>query len=362
MARTYEIAPAMRDPAHPAALIIGIVAPSGAGKTLTGLRLAEGIKSVYGGKVGGIDTEAGRMLQYAPNRGQKANPPHTFDFDVLHMGPPFSSRDFMGAIDALVAKGCNIIFIDGMEKEHTGEGGRLSQSEAYIDDKMRQNPQSKRQAWAASSWIEPSRQRRELNNHIMQLARDVVFIFAYQASEKIDFSAKNERGYTSPQSTGYQAETTSSLKRQMVIQFLLPECGNGCPVLRPEAPEEKKAVKIGWEFEPWFSADKPIDESIGRKLALWARAEDSESESAPVNHQPAAAVSSEFAGWGLLEFIEYLEAAGTMAELAERFNQGKAAIKDPVELADFVRRKDVMKSALKSKPEYADDAVPFNPK
>ena len=60
--RTFEIKAAVRERVP---LLIGLMGPPGAGKTYSGLLLAEGMKKVGGGDPVVIDTEGGRSKKYA---------------------------------------------------------------------------------------------------------------------------------------------------------------------------------------------------------------------------------------------------------------------------------------------------------
>ena len=87
MARTFDDRPATRE-ATP--LLVGLVGPSGAGKTFSALRLATGVQRVVGGDIYFIDTEARRGLHYAER----------FTFRHLPFGAPFSPRNtvtFLGS-------------------------------------------------------------------------------------------------------------------------------------------------------------------------------------------------------------------------------------------------------------------------
>ena len=51
--------------------MLGVAGPSGGGKTLSALLLARGLCMGVDEQIFGIDTENGRMLDYAPSEGQK---------------------------------------------------------------------------------------------------------------------------------------------------------------------------------------------------------------------------------------------------------------------------------------------------
>ena len=92
---------------------IGLMGPSGSGKTFSALRLATGI--VEGNKIAFVDTENGSASLYA-NR---------FKFDVINFHPPFTPDKYIRAIDMAIEKKYDILVIDSISQEWTGEGGIL---------------------------------------------------------------------------------------------------------------------------------------------------------------------------------------------------------------------------------------------
>ena len=62
MGRTFEDREAVREQVP---LLVGLMGPSGGGKTFSALRLATGFQRVSGGDIFVIDTEARRALHYA---------------------------------------------------------------------------------------------------------------------------------------------------------------------------------------------------------------------------------------------------------------------------------------------------------
>jgi len=81
---------------------------------MSALRLARGIVGPDG-KIGVIDTEARRSLIYADE----------FNFDVLHLDPPFRPERYIEAIEAFEAAQYDIIIIDSASHEWSGIGGIL---------------------------------------------------------------------------------------------------------------------------------------------------------------------------------------------------------------------------------------------
>ena len=110
--RSFDDKPAIRE-ATP--LLVGIMGPSGGGKTYSALRLATGIQRVSGGDIGFIDTEARRALHYAEK----------FKFRHLDFRAPFGPLDYLAAVEHFVNKGVKTIIVDSMSHEHEGPGGVL---------------------------------------------------------------------------------------------------------------------------------------------------------------------------------------------------------------------------------------------
>jgi len=121
-ARQFAISegPAVRERSP---ILIGLMGPSGGGKTFSALRLAKGIQSVVGGDIVGIDTEGRRMLHYADR----------FKFRHMPFPAPFGSLDYLAAIRQAVKTGGKTIIVDSMSHEHEGPGGLLDYWESEID-------------------------------------------------------------------------------------------------------------------------------------------------------------------------------------------------------------------------------------
>src|SRR4029079_18921024 len=110
--RSFDDKPAVRERVP---LLVGLVGPSGGGKTFSALRLAKGFQRVTGSEVYFIDTEARRALHYADR----------FQFRHVAFGAPFGPLDYLAAIQHCVAKGAKTIIVDSMSHEHEGPGGVL---------------------------------------------------------------------------------------------------------------------------------------------------------------------------------------------------------------------------------------------
>lgn len=100
---------------------VGIVGASGSGKTYSALTMARGLAGPDG-KVGLIDTDRGRSLEYAERFG---------GWDHLDLKPPFTPDRFISALRAFEAKGgYDVIVVDTISHVWAGEGGAQDIAEA----------------------------------------------------------------------------------------------------------------------------------------------------------------------------------------------------------------------------------------
>lgn len=250
--RTFETTHAVRT-AVP--LLIGITGGSSSGKTYSMLRLLMGIQRVVGGKVGVIDTEHRRCLHYADE----------FDFEHMDLKPPHGPLDYDEAIAYMVSIGVTTLGVDTMTHEHSGDGGVMDQSEKWLD-KQCGDDYKKRKRLFMASLVEPKKQRKQLNRHILHLGINAVL--CYRAAEKIKPVKGDE-----PERLGWQPDTTSTLHYDMTARFLLEPGSDGKPTLDPENPRERLLVKSPSQFRGWWKPGMQLSEDVGETMARWAAGE-----------------------------------------------------------------------------------------
>jgi hypothetical protein len=105
-----------------AKLRLGISGTSGSGKTWSALEIAKGM----GGKIGMIDTEAGRGELYG----------NDFDYDIIRLDAPYSPDRYIEAMKAFEKAGYDILIIDSLSHAWVGEGGVLSIVDRAGSDKF----------------------------------------------------------------------------------------------------------------------------------------------------------------------------------------------------------------------------------
>lgn len=251
--RTFEAKPAVRAQVP---LLIGIMSPSGGGKTYSALRLATGMQAVLGGDIYGLDTENNRMLHYADQ----------FKFKHVPFGAPFGSLDYLQALRWCSSKGSRITIVDSMTHEHIGEGGYLETAEAVVD-RIAGDDWKKREACKMLGWAKAGPLRQKMIEGIKQL--DGAFIFCFRAKEKTKPVRRGDK--TEIVDMGFMPIAGEEWVYEMAVNCMLEPRSEGVPTWRSDHVGERMMMKLPAQFKEIFAAQKPLDEEIGRALATWAK-------------------------------------------------------------------------------------------
>ena len=258
--RIFEVVPATRTKVP---LFIGMVGAPGSGKTYSALRVATGALRVTGGKLGVIDTEAGRAKHYAPKAREKADPSKgTFDFEYVNFEPPYASQDYHAAIMHLKERGCKVVVVDSMTHEHTGIGGVLDQYEAAVKDLMDRWKTTEGKV-GQSAWKVAKSGRKQLLRALVQM--DMIVIFCFRGKEGVDFNKKG-----SDMDLGWEPEGGKEIFYEMMLTCLLPPRSKGVPIWQSSKAGEDFAIKLPGQFEAIFKDRRSLDENHGEALARWA--------------------------------------------------------------------------------------------
>jgi len=171
-------------------LRLGLAGPSGAGKTMSSLKLAKGI----GGKICLIDTERGSGDLYAD----------LFDYDIITLEPPYKPDNYIAALEAAERAGYDIIIIDSLSHAWADEGGLLDQA-----DKMQAAGKNRFTLWAD---ITP--QHRRLVNAILGTPTHIIATmrskqeYAMETDEKTGKATVKKLGLAPVQREGMEYEFT----------------------------------------------------------------------------------------------------------------------------------------------------------
>lgn len=257
MTRTFEDKPATRAGGIP--LLLGLMGPSGGGKTFSALRLATGIQRVSGGEIFVIDTENMRSLHYADR----------FNFRHVPFDPPFDSLSYLAAARHCVDRGAKVVIIDSMSHEHEGEGGLLEQHSAECERLQAAwsrggSREVQRESVQFSAWAAPKQARRRMVNSFLQM--NAHFIFCFRAEEKSKPGEKKKELVN----VGYVPIAGKSLVFEMTsCALLLPNAG-GVPTWRSDLLSEREMIKRPQQFAGILSGDGPLSEDTGEAMARWA--------------------------------------------------------------------------------------------
>ena len=239
---SFQFRPAKRESVG---LLIGLAGASGAGKTYSALRLANGMAGDKPFAL--IDTEAGRAKHYAD----------AFRFDHGDMTAPFSPARYAEAIAAADAAGYPVIVVDSASHEHAGEGGLLDMQEAELarlggGDNMKM-----------ASWIKPKGEHKRMVSRLLQVRAHIILCF--RAESKIEVVKVGNKTVVQPKQTltsieGWIPICEKSLPFELTASFLLT----------PDAPGVPRPIKLQEQHKAFFPPGLPITEAAGAALARWA--------------------------------------------------------------------------------------------
>lgn len=309
--RTFEVKPAVRESVP---LLIGLMGPSGSGKTFSALTLAEGIQSVTGGDIYGVDTEARRMLHYADR----------FKFKHVQFDAPFGSLDYLAAMRQCVKAGAGVVIVDSMSHEHEGPGGMLDMHDQELD-RLAGSDWQKRERVKMLAWQKPKANRRALINGLLQLNAN--FIFCFRAKETVKPVRVNGKTEIVPQ--GFMPIAGDEFLFEQTVNCLLLPKSNGVPTWQSENVGERLMMKLPQQFEDIFADRKPLNQEIGRALATWAKggtASPRQEQAAVQTSSPALQPSQSPGAGDGTEMTESEQIAHYDTLLAAAAEQGIAAL------------------------------------
>lgn len=251
-------------------ILLGINAPSGAGKTKSALRIATGIQRVSGGDIWVIDTENNRARHYDDQ----------FRFRHLPFDAPYGPSDYRAAFEHCRRSGAKVIIADSGSHLHEGRGGILQWHAQEVERIMA--------AWRCSeekanipAWHKPKAALREFIDYFTHI--DCHVIFTFKARDKIKL------GGGKVATLGFMPIASDELVFELTANCLLLPGAGGVPTLQSNEVGERLIIKLPDYLQKIFSgaAGKPLDESIGQGLAEWAGGSKRSSEPTP----PAPAIA-----------------------------------------------------------------------
>ena len=224
---------------------VGIVGPSGGGKTLSALKLGKGMCGDWA-KVYVIDTESPGALAYREQ----------YRFQHAKLSEPFSYEAYAAAIKAASDAGAEVVVVDQISNGHDGIGGYLEQhrEETTRLAKLWKVSEGKAQR---SAWIEPKHRAGKFVQFIQQ--QGVPMIFCFRAKDPVDEVKVN--GKTKMVRRGWTPITTGALDYEMDAGLVLPLKSDGVPDLQIR--------KTRNYLDGFFPAGEALSEAVGARLSEW---------------------------------------------------------------------------------------------
>lgn len=225
-------------------IIVGLAGPSKSGKTYSALRLASGMAA--GGKIAMINTEGPRGHQYAGE----------FTYDACDLTEPFSTKRYEEAMKAATSMSPAVLIMDSMSHAHEGIGGMLDQHESELD-RMAGKDYAKRERMTWAAWVRPKKDEADMINSMLQVPFHIILCF--RAKEKV----KIVKGQ-SPIDLGWRPIASDRIHFETAVTLILPPNSKGTPDLSQTGSELRSP------FDTMITG-KQIDETLGRRLAEWAK-------------------------------------------------------------------------------------------
>jgi len=224
-------------------LMVALAGTSGSGKTYSALLMAAGIAG-ENGKVGFIDTEAGRGSMYADDP-DIINAMPNGQYFIQKLTEPFTPQKYADAIRAAIKADINVLVIDSASHEWEGFGGCQDIAE---NNKLRGMP----------NWAKAKMEHKRLINMLTQCPMHI--IFCLRAREKTR-PMKNDKGKVEMVEMGMQPIQEKNFMYEMTFSMLLEDQAPGKPIIT-KCP--KPLVHL-------FTGEQAIiTKDVGQKLKAWA--------------------------------------------------------------------------------------------
>jgi len=216
-------------------LRLNISAPSGAGKTYSALRMANGLCGDWS-KVAVIDTENGSASLYS----------HLGEFNTIDLTPPFTPEKYIEAINACVAGGMEAIIIDSSTHEWAC---LIEENELLAQSKFRGN------TWSA--WSQTTPRHDKFINAVLHCPVHVITCTRSKMETVMGDDKKVKKvGMKDVQREGWEYELTISLNIDRDTHLAIPS---------------KDRTNLFEGKNPFL-----ITEETGKQIAAWCNSGESE--------------------------------------------------------------------------------------
>lgn len=188
--------------------LIGFIGSSGSGKTVSALLVAYGMmrekypdeKVNVWDKIGLIDTEHQRSMLYV---GQTFNDVEIGGFLHIDFTPPYTTERYSQAITALKDEDCEVIIIDSLSHQWTGEGGVIDEHSNMTGNSF--------QNWGKLS--------SETTDLIKALTSNDIHILTTMRTKTEYVVEPNEKGKMAPRKIGTKPVQKDDMEYEFIINF-----------------------------------------------------------------------------------------------------------------------------------------------
>lgn len=210
---------------------MGLMGPSGAGKTYSALLIAFGMTSDWS-KVAVIDTENHSADLYA----------HLGNFNVLALDKPFTPERYIEAIEVCEKDGMKVIILDSISHEWEGTGGILDIHGAMIGNTF-------------TNWSKVTPRHNDFVQKILQSSCHIIATIR----SKQDYVLSEKNGKMVPEKVGLKGVTREGLDYEFTVVLDLD--------IKHQATASKDRTNL--------FMDKPsflITERVGEMIKEWCMA------------------------------------------------------------------------------------------
>lgn len=243
-------------------LRIALTAPSGGGKTFSGLLIATGIIEAMkkagtdtGKGIAVIDTENGSALDYADR----------FEFDHLKIDPPYTTPKYITAMQEAYDGGYAVLFVDSLSHAWAGEGGLLQKKEAL----------DTRGGNSYTNWAGITKEHEQLKAVILS---NKIHLICAMRSKQDYVIEQNDKGKSAPRKVGLAPVQREGMEYEFTVVFDLGMDHSA------HVSKDRTAMFDGQIFKP--------TKETGIELLNWrmsGKAEEPEPTPAPAAAKPPAA-------------------------------------------------------------------------
>lgn len=234
-----------------ARLRLGIMGPSGSGKSWGALEVAGGLASAWD-KVFVVDTERGSASLYA-SKGA---------YQVCELSDDFSPATYTQAIKAAEGAGAEVIVLDSLSHAWEGVGGALDMVEAAQARSKSGN--------SFTAWKEVTPAHRALVDAILQSTAHVIVTLRVKTEYVIE---KDERGKSTPRKVGLAPIQRAGMEYEFTSFFDVDDSHHAVTSKDRTGLFDGKRVQlsqaVGKQFRAWLdSGAEPLPQSVSVQVDL----------------------------------------------------------------------------------------------